>query len=436
MSMDSFQLSRRTMLRGMGIGAAAIGGGALLAACTPGGSSNTASDELLIGTTLAPEGDALKEAQKYTGDPIGVKLKYQTLQGDNIASQLAAMQQVKRLPDVILVSAGYVSTMLAAGLRLEPLEGYAASGEDTSDFYDADFASASVDGHLYMSNFSVSCRTIAYRSDLAEAGGAGTPPETWDGDTFGKFAKAMTTPDIAGFGWEAKTGDPRAPSNWIPLLWSTGAEVVKGTAGKWETGFTADQFATLMQFYSDMIFKHGATPTDVGGWGYPETDGGFNKGVLASYSSGPFVRSIVAQTPEVNDTLAAAPLPNLGTPSNFFEGFGYSIFADSTRKDKAYEFTQLMRSQEQQDRMMTREGNAGSGIRRSSNAKIADPYVAFFPSQFDIARPQDPIDIQPINNSVVMPAMQRIALERANPRDVAAEAITAMDAILEQLNGA
>lgn len=434
MSLDSFQISRRSMLRGVGIGAAAIGTGALLAACAPGSTANTADDELLIGTTVAPEGQAAKDAQKFTGDPIGMKLKYQTIQGDNIASQLAAAQQVGRLPDVILVSAGYIPTMLSAGLRLEPLEGY-ANGGDTSDFYDADIASATVDGHLYMSNFSVSCRAIAYRSDFADAGGAGTPPETWNGDEFGRFAAAMTAPGRAGFGWEAKTGDPRAPSNWIPLLWSTGADVVKGEPGKWVTGFTADQFETLMQFYSDMIFKHKATPTDVGGWGYPETDGGFNKSVLASYSSGPFVRSIVAKTPEVNDNLAAAPLPNLGTPSNFFEGFGYSIFADSKKKDKAYEFTEIIRGQEFQDRMVTTPGNAGSGIRRSSNAKIEDPYVAFFPTQFDIARPQDPIDIQPINNSVVMPAMQQIALNNANPKDVARDALTAMDAILEQLNG-
>ena len=78
----------------------------------------------------------------------------------------------------------------------------------------------------------------------------------------------------------------------------------------------------MLQYYYDLVHTWKATPQDVAGWGYMQTDGGFTKGSLGAYSTGPFMAAVVASNKTVLANLGAAQLPHLGKPTSFWEEFG------------------------------------------------------------------------------------------------------------------
>lgn len=435
-------MSRRRFLGVAGGIAAAAAASPLLAACSSSGTKasggstakKSSSDTITIMTTAVPADATLALWNELAAKPAGLTLKFVTVADATFPSQAVAAQQAGDVPDVIQWSSQGAAVLKASGVQLAQLDSYISGSENKADFYPQDYESGTIDGQIYCVGFNCDSRALAYRGDYAAA--AGPVPAQWSADEFGAWASKVKVPSGGNvFGWEAKVGDGRGSSNFLPLLWSTGAALVTKQGGQWATGFSQDQFEQVMQFYHDCVYKWKITPKQVAGWGYPDTDGGFSKGTLAAYSVGPFIEGICAAFPTTLKNIKAGPLPNLGTPASFWSESGMMVHAQSNNKDKAWQFITNLRGQKAQDALTGMTGNTEASPRISSNSKLGDATLQFFANYLKVAKVPEALDIHVIMDNVVYPAMEEITLNGTDPKSVAASAMTSMTSALSQING-
>jgi multiple sugar transport system substrate-binding protein len=426
-ALSDHQVSRRGLI---GLAGAGLTLGALTACSantkTSSGGSTSSKNELTIMSSGLND-ESLAKLQKYAGDPAGVKLKLVTVKDETYVAQAASAQKAGNAPDLVQWTSEGMIALVTAGLKLTDLtDRQAAVGGD--DFYDQDIQAGTLGGKLYALAINAGARAIAYRKDWA----SGTVPAEWSGDQFGEWASSMKAEGRYAFGWESKTGDGRSSSNFMPLLWSTGGDTVSGSAGNFEAGFTKEQLTTLFTFYHDMIFKYGVTPKEVAGWGYEQTDGGFSKGTLASYSVGPFVSLINAKVPKVIDNLGVAPLPNLGTPKTFWESGALMIHADSPKQDLAWKVIQAAREAEYQKNVNIDQSTLS--VLKSLNTAASDPVLKAFGDILPNAQVSKPVSAAPFMNQLFLPALQQLALTEASPADVADSVLSKTPAVLATVN--
>jgi len=431
-------VSRRSLL--MGAGATALAAGATtLAACSPAGDSGASgSGDKTLNLMLASWVDAafIEEVLQGTAaDPLGVKLNLMTVDDGTYPAQALAAQESGEVPDLIFWTAQGIPTLLASGVRLADISDYAES-EDKTAFYEQNYKASTIGDKLYGLGFRCQSRGIVYRQDFASAAGV-SAKDSWTFEEFGEFTSALRDGNRYGFGYEAKVGDGRASSNFLPLLWSTGASVVTGEAGSFQTGFTQDQMAAVLQYYSDAVHKWGSTPSDVANWGYQETDGNFAKGALASYSAGPFVFQQVQQYPDTLENLAVAPIPHGGTQTSFWEEHTLMVHEDSPRRDLALKFLENVRSVETQTVIAAREGDAQLSVRPAVNeTEISNEVLKGFGALLSDAVVPEAVNIAPIMNDVMLPAIGAVALGSADVASATAKAVADMETTLAQINRA
>ncbi len=370
--------------------------------------------------------------QKSAAASIGVKLKVVTVDDGTYPAQAAAAQKSGNPPDIIFWTAQGIPALQSAGVKLLALDSYITK-EDKSAFYQQDYEANTINGKVYGLGFRCNCRGIVYHSDFAKAAGL-TTPTTWSFDEFGHWAAKLNTDGRVGFAFEAKSGDGRSSSNFLPLLWSTGAALVTGGAGAWKIGFTPDQIRKVMQFYYDTVNTWKSTPSAVGTWGYPDTDGNFSKGTLASYSAGPFVVPNSKQYPATLKSLAVAPIPNAGKQTTFWEEHALFIHADSKQQDLAWQFIEAVRSEPTQTLIAGRTGDAQLAVRKSVNASIADPFLKSFGALLNDAKVPEPIGIAPIMNNAVLPAIQAVTLQATSAADASKTLMANMQTQLDLIN--
>lgn len=441
-SMMSRPIGRRGFLSGLAATGAIAAGGALLSACSSnsskgssgGGGGGGDKTLTLMLASWVDQGFLSDVMQGSAAASIGAKLKIVTVDDGTYPAQAAAAQKSGNPPDVIFWTAQGLTALLAGGVNIAPLDSYVTS-EDKSAFYQQDYDANTLNGKLYGLGFRCNCRGIVYHKDYAASANL-TVPTSWSFDEFGKFASALNTNGHTGFGFEAKTGDGRSSSNFLPLIWSTGAPLVTGGAGAWKVGFTPEQMTTVMKFYSDSVHTWKSTPAEVGTWGYDNTDGNFAKGTLASYSAGPFVYPNSKNYPDTLKNLAVAPLPNAGKQTTFWEEHSLFIHNDSKNKDLAWKFLEAMRSEATQKLIAGRTGDAQLAVRKSSNETISDPFIKSFSTLLDQAVVPEPVNIAPIMNNAVLPAIQSVTLKDTAPADAAATLIKNMQTQLDLINKA
>ena len=452
-------VGRRGFLQGM----LAVGGGtvglSMLAACSS-SSKSTSSTGSSAGTSAAGATSAAGSSgstkgsqtltlmlaswvdpafisevmQKTAADPLGVKLKLVTVDDGTYPAQASAAEKAGKAPDLIFWTAQGIPALQAAGVTLASLKDRAAT-ETQSDFYKQDYQASTIKGDLYGLGFRCDCRGLAYRADYAEAAGL-TTPDSWTLDEFGQWAAKMNSGSKqVGFGYEAKVGDGRSSSNFLPLIWSTGTDfVTQDSKGKWAIGYTAAQMEQVLQFYSDTVHKYKSTPSDVANWGYQETDGNFSKGSLASYSTGPFVLGNAAKYPKTLENLRITALPHITTPTNFWEEHTLMIHGKSKNQDLAWKFVEAMRNEETQTAIASRVTDYQLSVRPAVNAGITNAGLKSFGALLQTAKVPEAINVAPIMNGAVLPAIESLALSNVSAADATKKLMTNMQSALDQIN--
>ena len=432
MTLGSFEVSRRTLIRGAGMAAAAVGTGALLAACAPTGSTGGSSDPKVLNLMIPSWVDAkfIKDVmQGSAAGLIGAKINLITTDDGTYPAQAAAAQKAGKAPDLLMWTAQGIPAFQSAGVKLSPLDKYAVD-EDKTAFYEQDYLANSIDDKLYALGFRSDCRAVGYHGDFAPT----AAPDKWTFDEFGEWAQTLKHSGRDAFGFEAKPGDGRASSNFLPLIWSTGSPFVKkGSSGKWEIGFEAEQMTQVMKFYYDSVNTWGITPKEVANWGYQETDTKFAQGTLAAYSTGPFVVANSKAYPDTLANLKLVGLPYATKPANFWEELSFMVHEDSTKKDLAWQFITAMRSEKVQAEIVARTADAWLGVRKAANASVTDPVLKAFVPLLDVSVVPEPINVGPIMNEAVLPAIGAVSLKGTSPEQAAEQLMTAMKDSLTRL---
>lgn len=396
-------LSRRRFLAGMGGAGLTAATGLSLSSCatgdTPPKGEGGGGDPKVLNLMIPSWVDAKFIAdvmQGAAGGAIGAKVNLVTVDDGTFPAQAAAAQKSGQAPDLLMWTAQGIAAFAGGGVKLAPLDDF-VKDEDRSAFYPQDYESNSLDGVLYGLGYRADCRAIVYRGDFAK-----TPaPESYSFSEFGTWVQGLGGSGRDAFGFEAKPNDGRASSNFLPMIWSTGAPFVVKEGDKWRVGFSAEQMTSVMQFYYDAVNTWKTTPKEVANWGYQETDSKFAKGTLASYSAGPFVTANTQKYPETRKNLKIASLPYATKPSNFWEELSFMIHADSTKKDLAFEFIQAMRSEEIQKQIVARTADAWLGVRVAANESITDPVLKSFVPLLKQAQVPEPINVNPIMDSTL-----------------------------------
>jgi N,N'-diacetylchitobiose transport system substrate-binding protein len=431
-------LDRRTFLRG----AATVGGITLvagtLAACAPTASSSKSGDKSNTLTIMIPalvDPSFIKRIFTVAAaGSIGAKLKVVIVDSATFPQLAAAAQKAGNPPDLLYYTAQGIPVVQAAGVSLLPLDDYAKK-EVKSEFYQQDYDANTVNGKIYGLGVYAGSRGLVYRSDYAKSAGL-TIPEHWTFDEFGEMAAKLNADSHVGFGFEAKTGDGRSSSNFLPLIWSTGSDFVTGGPGKWKIGPSADQFEKVMQFYHDTVHLWHSTPAEVGNWGYPDTDGNYSQGRLASYGAGPFVVPNSAKFPKTIANTDVTTAPNGGTPTSFWEEWTLMIHEDAPNKDLAWSFVEALRSAKTQKLLAGHQSDALLSIRKSVNKDIENPLLRKFGSLLTIAKVPEAINIQPLMDNSILPAIQSVALTNIEPKAAADKIMTTMQTQIDLINQA
>jgi len=428
-------LSRRGFL-GLSAGAiGAIGAGTSLSACsgsdsTSGTSTQSASKTISVMTPFSFTAEAIQRFRTLGTDKLGFTLNWQAQTQANVISQILAATQAGKPPDIIVWSSGYVPTVLGAGVPLLPLDEYVAQ-EEKGIFYPQDREASTVNGKQYGVGYAVQNRGIAYRKDLSQRANAPVP-DTWSFDEFVAWTTKMTSADTAGFGFEAKQSDVRFPSNFLPLLWSTGARLVVRDGSAWKIGFDAAQMEKVLSFYKNIV-QAKAAPKDIITWGYEKTDPALGKGLIASYSTGPFEQYQLVQFPEIRKVVGVAPLPNGGRATNYWEESELMIHAGSKNQDNAWKLIEQLRSADAQKIILNQQKN-GLSPRQDVNAGITDSWLQEFTKLLPQAAVAEPVDSFTIFSKAIGPAIGNMLVQGTSPADATKQLMDNMQSVLPQLS--
>lgn len=278
----------------------------------------------LSGWRSSPEeGEALTQA--LLGFPTeypNIAVDYKPIAGDYRAVMITKIASGE-VPDLFYVNAEYAGDWIEEGF-LAPLDDYiAASGFDTSQFYDG-YASTfkGKDGKTY--GFPKDGNTIgmAYNTALVS-----TPPTTMDEllaqATALKGTEGIDTPICLNPGLD----------RGLAFLYAQGGSIVSEDGATEQ--ISTPESAAAVQFYMD-LFKDGLGKTagDMGsGW----CGEALGKGQVAFAFEGGWLDPFMTSTfPDTKYAWAQIPTGSSGSPVTISYTVSYSIGADSVNKDQAF----------------------------------------------------------------------------------------------------
>ena len=98
------------------------------------------------------------------------------------------------------------------------------------------------------------------------------------------------------------------------------------------------------------------------------------------------------------------------------------VHDSSKNKDKAFEFINAIRTEPVQRAISKLYAGALFSVNKLVNNSLTDPLAKTFVEQLAIAKVPEAIDVFPIMNDAIFPAMQAVALKTKSPSDAAAAA--------------
>ena len=442
----SSALRRRNFLQLLGGAAAAGIAGPALAACSssPGPAKQSTAGSsgkktiTIISSIAAQNPKLVPMWQRVVADPLKLTIKIVNVDDAQLPAQVAAAEQSGNPPDVIWWSNQGVPGVLSGGTKLVPLNPYINAQSDKNAFYQQDLDAGKVDGQIYSLGIGVDLRGIVYRDDYVRAAGL-TVPSSWTTDQFGQwtaqFTPKLKSPGRYGFGFEAKVGDGRFSATFLPLVWSTGTPFVVKEGGKWKIGYQHEQMQQVMQFLSNTVHKWHSVPSEAANWGYADTDGNYAKGVLGSYTAGPFIKGTAAQYPNTLTNTKIAPMPYISKQTTSFAEWAVMIPQNAPDHEKSWSFIEGIRNQQAQTAMVAQDTCTLLSVRKSVNAGIKDPILGGFRSFLDTSTNFELIDINPIMTAAVFPAIDSMLLQNTSPADATTALMKNMNGALAQING-
>ncbi len=336
--MSGQTFDRRRFLHGLGLGAAAVGGAQLLAACgsgssglsgeQAGGASEGASGSkptLKVWYHQYGEAGTQQAVTRYAKEYPDGTVKVQWTPGDYTSKLNAGLLSTSG-PDVFESSVNIDQVKSGQVVALDDI-----IADVKSDYTEADLKSSTVDGKIYQIKMVDDMGVLYYRKSVLDKAGV-KPPTTID--ELIAASKALNTKDQKGLfiGNDAGVTPSFGGGSLLgPILWTVGNDYL--TADN-KPGFTTpdvkQSFAKMRELFLSKSLLLGA-PTD---WWDPSS---FTQGLAAMQWCGLWAMPGIKKG--VGDDFGVVAWPafssSVGKPSTFLGGWGAMVSAKSANVDAA-----------------------------------------------------------------------------------------------------
>jgi multiple sugar transport system substrate-binding protein len=337
--MTDHRIDRRSLLRGLGLGAAGLAGGSILSACgggssglSGGGSGSGSKVNLSQWYHQYGEAGTQQAVERYAKEYKDAVVTVQWTPGD-YTSKLNSGLLSSSGPDVFESSPNIDQVKSGQVVALDDI-----MADVKSDYTDADIKSSTVDGKIYQVKIVDDMGVLYYRkSVLAKAGIQ--PPTTID-DLI-NASKALTTKNQKGLfiGNDAGVTPSFGGGSLLgPILWTVGSDYLTDDN---KPGFTSNEakqsFAKMRELFLSKSLLLGA-PTD---WWDPSS---FTQGLAAMQWCGLWAMPGIQKA--VGDDFGVVPWPSfsssVGKPSTFAGGWGAMVSAKSKNVEAAKKFVKWL----------------------------------------------------------------------------------------------
>ncbi|MCF8241392.1 MAG: extracellular solute-binding protein [Melioribacteraceae bacterium] len=195
-----------------------------------------------------------------------IDILFQPTPDDQYENKILTSLAAGEPPDVFLLDSKSVPSFTNKKVLLDLNQYVDELGIDTSQWFKNVTDIARRDTGLYAFPKGFTPMVIYYNKKLFDAEGINYPSSDWNWDDFLEIAKRLTK-DLDGDGKVDQFGTTFTNYfyNWIPWIWSAGADVVSPD-GKKATGYlNSPETEEAFQFLIDLRNKYGVAP-DVGTW--------------------------------------------------------------------------------------------------------------------------------------------------------------------------
>lgn len=248
-------------------------------------------------------------------------------------------------PDVIYGHPYQLRKWYAKGALLDLTDLYEDKGLNDEEVYNTTFyKNFEYDGAKVGTINGQDIILLYYNKDLFDAAGVDYPSEDWTWDDFLAAAQKLTV----------KEGDKTVQygvslDDWYPtaemFIWGFGGQIVDDQYAN-DAKITIDSPETVagLQFMSDLINKHGVSPTPEGAAVF---GGSFEAGNVAMKFDGAWAPVFLKDVEGLNWDMMLVPSGSAGRGTPVLYA-GYGVYAESENTELAKEFAAFMQAEEGQ----------------------------------------------------------------------------------------
>jgi N,N'-diacetylchitobiose transport system substrate-binding protein len=286
-------------------------------------------------------------------------------------------------------------------------------------------------GKSYGVPYDTGVRALIYRKDLLAGIGKSTAPATWDELRSDAIAVQQKNKGVNGFGIIGG-----AHWYYLPMIWNWGGEIAVQQGDKWNAQADSPQATAAFQFYADLLTKDHLSPAGASAWSGADVDKSMALGQTAMMVGGSWdLKTILTQTPSMQDKLATAVLPKGpgGNNDTFAGGSNLAVFHDCGNKAVAKDFIKFML-----DKANLVQVTANLGLLPATNDALAQekstgsfstPLLKAFAEQADHTRSIPPVATwgKVEGENAIVNAMQSIMSGKKSAADAMKELSDAID---------
>jgi multiple sugar transport system substrate-binding protein len=427
------KVTRRTLVKGSGVGALVALSGASGALNWPAGRSFASPARaqgaqrltLWVISSFTPDDNApLFKAVKQYQDESGVEIVVEPAPASGLRDKLITAVRGGEGPDVVSVDSAWNAGLAAAGILSDVTDRF---GAIKSEFFPGPVKTGDYLGKQYAVPWYTNNVALYYNKKMFADAGVKAPPATWD--ELVEVGKALTSGDR----WGLMLGAGGFGSFlWWPFAWQNGATLISEDGKQAEFGSEAGQQA--WRFYSDLYLTNKIVPEDVKSArdSWDQVFAPFIQERVGMVMSGDWATFAIKQgNPKLD--FAVAPLPKGKEAATVIGGYNLAIPATSKNADAAWKFVTWMTDAKQEwilqgyNRIQARTDVVGSDYAKK------DPILQVFIEQAPVGRARATVPAwDEIENTVVADAWDSVILGQASPEDALKSAVQQTNDLLAE----
>lgn len=364
-----------TVLGAALVGLSGCGGGE-----AGGGSGEGGSLEVWIMQGTNPDAeDFFADVEEAFTEETGAELNVDFVEWADAHDRFVTSIAGGTTPDVAETGTTWTAEFANAG-ALASLDEFVAESGLQDDLVEGLVEAGTYEEELYGMPWYAGVRSIMYRSDIFEELGL-SEPTSWDELVETAQAIQDEHPDMNAF---AVPGD--AEMTVYPWIWGAGGEVATLEGDEWVSGMDSPESIEGVEFLTELQTEHGFSSEGATTWTEADLLDSFVAGETAMGLIGSWTpATIIEQAPELEDSIAAAPVPGQdgGIADSVLGGSHLAMFETAEDQELAWSFIEMMTSGE-----FAEEWGEASGYFPGQESLLDavmesdDPLVAPFATQF------------------------------------------------------